>query len=74
LNEKPYIRNKGVWEQGAEENIWTYEGGSERSELRNDELHNLYASTNIVTVFRSRRLRWVDYVAPIGEMRSTRTY
>jgi hypothetical protein len=26
--------------------------------LHNEELHNLYASPNIVTVINSRRMRW----------------
>jgi hypothetical protein len=31
--------------------------GSWRS-LHNEELHNLYASTNIVRAIKSRRIRW----------------
>jgi hypothetical protein len=31
--------------------------------LHNDELHNLYSSPNIVGVTKSRRMRWVRYVA-----------
>jgi hypothetical protein len=26
--------------------------------LRNEELHNLYTSTNIIRAIRSRRMRW----------------
>jgi hypothetical protein len=37
--------------------------------LRNDELHNLYSSPNIVRVIKSRRMRWVGHVARIGEGR-----
>jgi hypothetical protein len=31
--------------------------------LHNEELHNLYASPNIIRVIKSRKLRWVGYVA-----------
>jgi hypothetical protein len=37
--------------------------------LHNDELHSLYSSPNIVTVIKSRRMRWVRHVARIGEGR-----
>jgi len=35
--------------------------------LHNDELHNLYSSPNIVTVIRSRRMRWAGHVARMGD-------
>jgi hypothetical protein len=41
------------------------EGGS-RSKLHNNELHNLYSSPNIVTVIKSRRMRWAGHVARMG--------
>jgi hypothetical protein len=44
------------------------EDGSWRK-LRNDELHSLYSSLNIVRVIKSRRLRWVGHVAHMGEGR-----
>jgi hypothetical protein len=31
--------------------------------LHNEELHNLYASQNIVRVIKSRKMRWEGYVA-----------
>jgi hypothetical protein len=34
--------------------------------LRNDELHSLYCSGNIVRVIKSRRMRWAGHVARIG--------
>jgi hypothetical protein len=38
--------------------------------LRNDELHRLYSSPNIVRVIKSRRMRWAGHVARMGEGRS----
>jgi len=38
--------------------------------LHSEELHNLYSSPNITMVINSRRLRWVGYVALMGEMRT----
>jgi hypothetical protein len=35
--------------------------------LHNEELHNLYASPNIIRVIRTRRMRWVRHVARMGE-------
>jgi len=37
--------------------------------LRNEELNDLYPSTKIVRVIKSRRMRWVGHVALIGEKR-----
>jgi hypothetical protein len=34
--------------------------------LHNDELHSLHSSLNIVTVIKSRRLRWAGHVACMG--------
>jgi hypothetical protein len=44
------------------------EDGSWR-ELYNDELHDLYSSPNIVRVIKSRRMRWAEHVARMGEGR-----
>jgi hypothetical protein len=44
------------------------EDGSWRK-LRNDELHSLYSSPNIVKVIKSRRMRWAGHVARMGEGR-----
>jgi hypothetical protein len=38
--------------------------------LHNEELHNLYASPHIVTVIKSRRIRWSGHVALMGDMRN----
>jgi hypothetical protein len=34
--------------------------------LHNEELHDLYTSTNIVRVIKSRRMRWAGHVARMG--------
>ena len=37
--------------------------------LHNEEIHSLYRLHNIVTVIKSRRLRWADHVARMEEGR-----
>jgi hypothetical protein len=37
--------------------------------LHNEELNDLYCSPNIVRVIKSRRMRWVEHVACMGERR-----
>jgi hypothetical protein len=44
------------------------EDGSWRK-LHNDELLSLYSSPNIVRVIKSRRMRWAEHVARMGEGR-----
>jgi hypothetical protein len=44
------------------------EDGSWRK-LHNDELHSQYSSPNIVSVIKSRRMRWAGHVARMGEWR-----
>jgi hypothetical protein len=39
--------------------------------LRNEELHNLYASPNIIRMIRSRKIRWTGHTSRMGEMRNT---
>jgi len=34
----------------------------------NEDLHNLYASPNIIRVIKSRRVRWAEQVARMREM------
>jgi len=36
--------------------------------LKNEELHNLYASPNVIRVIKSRRMRWSRYVAHAEDM------
>jgi hypothetical protein len=38
--------------------------------LHNEELHNLYASPNIIYEIKSRRMRWIEHVARMGGMRN----
>jgi hypothetical protein len=35
----------------------------------NEELNDLYSSPNIIRVIKSRRMRWVGYVARMGQKR-----
>jgi hypothetical protein len=35
--------------------------------MHNEELHNFYSSPNIIKMMKSRRMRWVGYVARMGE-------
>jgi hypothetical protein len=37
--------------------------------LHNEELHNLYSSTDITRQIKSRRVRWAGHVARMGEER-----
>jgi hypothetical protein len=39
--------------------------------LHNEELHNLYASPNVIRVVKSRRVKWTRHVARIGEISNT---
>jgi hypothetical protein len=34
--------------------------------LHNEELYDLYSSTNIIWVIKSRRMRWVGHVPHMG--------
>jgi len=42
--------------------------------LHNEELHSLYTSPDIVTAIKSRRMRWVGYVACMEEMRCIQNF
>jgi hypothetical protein len=37
--------------------------------LHNEELHNLYSSSDIIRQVKSRRMRWAGHVAHMGEER-----
>jgi hypothetical protein len=38
--------------------------------LHNEELHNLYSSPRIIRIIKSRRMRWAEHVARMGEKRN----
>jgi hypothetical protein len=42
----------------------------EWKELHNKELHDLYSSPSIIRIIKSKRMRWVGYVAGMGENRN----
>jgi hypothetical protein len=44
------------------------EGGCRR--LHNEELYDLYASSNVVRVIKLRRVRWAVHIARMGEIRN----
>jgi hypothetical protein len=41
--------------------------------LHNEELHNLYASSNTIRVIKSTRMIWTGHVARMGEIRNAYT-
>jgi hypothetical protein len=41
-----------------------------RRKLHEEELHNLYSSPNIISMIKSRRMRWEDPMACMGDMRN----
>ena len=43
---------------------------SNMGEENNEKLNDLYSSSNIVRVIKSRRIRWAGHVARMGERRS----
>jgi hypothetical protein len=36
----------------------------------NEKVRNLYSSSDIISMTKSRRMRWVEHEARMGEMRS----
>jgi hypothetical protein len=38
--------------------------------LHSEDLHNLYSSPNIITMIKTRRMRWAGHVARTGEPRN----
>jgi hypothetical protein len=55
-------QTEGVWEQGAEENIWAEKRWSDRR-LQKEDLHKLYSSPSIIRMIKSRRFSWARHVA-----------
>jgi hypothetical protein len=39
--------------------------------LHNEDLHDLYSSPSIIRVMKSRRMRWAEHVARMGEKETT---
>jgi len=39
--------------------------------LPNEEINDLYCSSNIIRVIKSRKIRWAGHVAHMGERRGT---
>jgi hypothetical protein len=59
-----------VFENGVMRRIFGpkgYEVTREWRKLHNEELHHLYSSLTIVLVIKSRRMRWKENVACMGE-------
>jgi hypothetical protein len=46
----------------------------EADDCYNVELHNLYALPNFIRVIKSRRMRWAEHVALMGEIRNVYKY
>jgi hypothetical protein len=63
---------EGVWEQGAKENVWTYEGKINRKleKIKNEDLHNLHSSPNIIRGIKCSRITWAGHIVSMGEMRN----
>jgi hypothetical protein len=38
--------------------------------LHNEELHNLYSSPSIIRIIKSKRMKWAEHVARMGEKRN----
>jgi hypothetical protein len=41
--------------------------------MHNEELHNLYSSPDSIRQIKSRRMRWAEHVARMGEERKVYT-
>jgi hypothetical protein len=57
----------GLWSQGKKKRE-DVAGGWRR--LYNEERHNLYASSNIIRVIKSRKMRGVGYVTHMRQLRN----
>jgi hypothetical protein len=49
-----------------EREIYIYEEAGSWGRLHNEELHNLYASPNVIRVTKSRRMEWAGHTAQMG--------
>jgi hypothetical protein len=41
-----------------------------KGKLHNEELHNLYSSSSVIRIIKSRRMRWAGHVARMWEKRN----
>ena len=55
------VKNGLILKEGTEANIWSKRDANGKW-LRNEKLHSMYRSPNIVSVIKSRRLRQVGHV------------
>jgi hypothetical protein len=64
-----------VREQGAKEDIWAKRDGvtGDWRRLHNKELHDLYSSSNVTGVIRSRNMRCEGHVVCMGDRRGAYT-
>jgi hypothetical protein len=46
------------------------EMAGEWRKLHNEELPDLYSSSSIIRIIKSRRMRWAEHVARMGEKRN----
>jgi hypothetical protein len=63
LSEERRLRvfeNRGIFGPKRDEVTWEWK------KLYNEELNDMYSSTNIVLVIKSRIMRWVWHVAQLG--------
>jgi hypothetical protein len=70
LSEEYWLR---LFENRLLRRIFGPKGGEvtgRRGKLHSEELHNLHNSLNIIKVIKSMRMRWMGYVARIGELRN----
>jgi hypothetical protein len=54
--------------------IVLYKVTREWRKLHNEDLNDLYSSPNIVWVIKSRKMRWAEHVARMGERRGVHRF
>jgi hypothetical protein len=62
-----------VFENRVLRRIFGPKGDKEREgwrKLHNEELHDLYSSSSMIRIIKSRRMRWAGHVARMGEKRN----
>jgi hypothetical protein len=64
--------SEGVWEQGAEGDVWTEEdwGDGRWRKLHNEKLRDLCSSSTIIRVIKSRKMRLAGHVVRMGDKRN----